>query len=220
VRLANPYLDYFFSLPPECRRDPRRPFRREPWSPEWLQFKAAVARAYAWAVPTRAAVGAIAARTSRVVEVGCGSGYWAWLLEQAGVDVVAVDSTPPPLAWHPVRLGGEVEVVKHPDRTLFLCWPPWATDMAYNALSWYRGDLVVYVGEWMAGSAELRFFSLLALDYEKVERVEIPQWVMRTDVLTIWRRRRPTRGSEAPAPGAGSTRPDRSSSDTPAGCRA
>jgi len=207
MRIVNPYLDYFYSLPPECRRDPLVPLDgRESWSTPWLQFKSSVASTYAWAVPTRTAVAAIAAHTSRVVEVGCGSGYWAWLLEQAGVDVLAIDTTPPPVAWHAVRLGTELEVAKHPDRTLFLCWPPWASEMAYNALSRYRGELVVYVGEWMGGSAEPRFFSLLAQEYEEADRVDIPQWFMRADRLTIWRarRRRSTPGSGAPAPASGS----------------
>ena len=205
TRIANPYLDYFVSLPLECRRDPRVPLDdRELSSPQWLQFKADVARTYAWAVPTREAIEAIARRAPRIVEVGAGSGYWAWLLAQAGVDVVAIDPAPPVAPWYPVQLGTELDVAWHADRTLFLCWPPWATDMAFNTLSIHRGDQVVYVGEWHGGNAEPKFFSLLEREYEQVERVEIPQWFMRADELTIWRRRA-TPGSAERAPGAAST---------------
>eukprot|EP00959_Pyramimonas_sp_CCMP1952_P210801 4411338-Pyramimonas_sp.AAC.2 len=36
----------------------------------------------------------------------------------------------------------------HQDKTLLLCWPPQHSPMALNALCSYRGDQVVYIGEW------------------------------------------------------------------------
>jgi len=190
MALVNPYLSYFHSLPPSCRRDPATPIvASELAFPDWLRFKAAVAGHYSWAVPTAASIDAIRRHTDRAVEVGCGSGYWAWLMEQRGIDVVAVDMTPPARAWHEVLLQGSEAVIEHPERALFLCWPPWGTSMAFDTLSAYRGDLVVYVGEWLAGSAEARFFGLLSAAFEVIDVVDIPQWFMRTDRLTIHRRR-------------------------------
>jgi hypothetical protein len=189
--IANPYLSYFLSLPPACRRDPLTLVdAREALFPDWLGFKNAVASTYAWAVPTEEAVLAIAQHAPRVIEVGAGSGYWAWLLAQAGVDVLAFDAQPPPQGWFPVAPGTEFEPARHPDRALLLCWPPWNTRMAQNALASHAGDTVVYIGEWLGGSAEPRFFNRLATDYEVVDFVAIPQWWMRADVLTIHRRRR------------------------------
>eukprot|EP00850_Spirogloea_muscicola_P019451 SM000190S04887 [mRNA] locus=s190:270549:273005:- [translate_table: standard] len=61
-------------------------------------------RLYAWGVPTRAALEAIASASPRGViepskeltpaQVGAGTGYWAHLLQQRGVPVVAVDRRP------------------------------------------------------------------------------------------------------------------------------
>jgi SAM-dependent methyltransferase len=191
LSLDNPYLTYFAALPPACRRDATRPVdTSELGAPQWLQFKAAVAAHFAWAVPTAAAIDAIRRQTDRVIEIGCGSGYWAWLMKQRGIDVVAVDTMPRAWAWHEILLQGHEVVVEHPERALFLCWPPWGTRMAFDTLSAYRGDLVIYVGEWMGGSAEAHFFSLLSTAFEVVDAVDIPQWVMRTDRLTLHRRRR------------------------------
>ena len=188
--LANPYLAYFDSLPASCRSDPLvAPDAREALVPGWLEFKTAVASAYAWAVPTEEAILAIARHAPRLLEIGAGSGYWSWLLAQAGADVVAVDAQPAPRTWFPVRPGGELEAALHPDRALFLCWPPWNAPMALNALLCHAGDTVVYVGEWLGGNAEPRFFDRLAREYELVESVAIPQWWMRRDAVTIHRLR-------------------------------
>ncbi|PNW76347.1 hypothetical protein CHLRE_12g552827v5 [Chlamydomonas reinhardtii] len=46
-----------------------------------------------WAIPSAEALEVIAQQSGgRVVEVGAGTGYWAWLLARRGVDVVAVDN--------------------------------------------------------------------------------------------------------------------------------
>ncbi|HEY6960507.1 MAG TPA: hypothetical protein VI408_01320 [Gaiellaceae bacterium] len=157
--------------------------------PEWHAFKNRVASTYAWAVPTEEAVAAVARHAPRVVEVGAGSGYWAWMLSQAGVDVVAFDASPPGWTWHPVAVGTELAVMSYPERALFLCWPPWNTAMAANALACHRGEVVVYVGEWNGGSAEPAFFARLADAYDVVEAVALPQWASRADLLTVHRLR-------------------------------
>lgn len=86
---------------------------------------------YAWAVPTEEAVRVIASH-GPVVEIGAGTGYWASLLRQVGTDVVAYDRSPHDNHWcvgtHSlVEVGGPEKASEHPDRTLFLCWPPYDT---------------------------------------------------------------------------------------------
>src|SRR4051794_21992422 len=62
--------------------------------------------AFAWAVPSDEAIEEIA-RHGPIVEIGAGTGYWAWLLAQAGADVLAYDRAPhAPPHWHEVREGG------------------------------------------------------------------------------------------------------------------
>lgn len=190
MTLLNPYLSFFLSLPPSFWRHPCvLEDDRELSSPDWLRLKSAIASHFAWAVPTQEAIECIRKYAGRVLEIGCGSGYWAWLMEQAGIDVLAWDTTVPPFAWHDVRLGNEIEVMRHPDRTLFLCWPPWGSEMAARALTYYTGNYIIYVGEWMGGCANARFFALLTSCFEAVETVALPQWFMRSDSLTVFRRR-------------------------------
>jgi hypothetical protein len=190
VALCNPYLTFFQSLPESFRRDPSVPqSTAEIGMPDWLRLKAAIATHFSWAVPTDQAIGTIASHASRVVEIGCGSGYWAWLMQQAGIAVTAVDQTMPTLAWHPIELGNELASAKHPDKALFLCWPPWGTTMAEQAVANYAGTCVIYVGEWLGGNAEPGFFVRLVRDFDMIAIVPIPQWYMRTDSLMVFKRR-------------------------------
>jgi hypothetical protein len=191
VKLDNPYLSFFQALPVSFRRNPSDPLSSmELAMPEWLRLKSAIATHFAWAVPTDEAIDLIRSYGSSVIEIGCGSGYWAWLMQQAGINVIAIDSIPPPFSWHTVEPGDELVVALHPDKTLFLCWPPWGSAMAYRALINYTGSNVIYVGEWLGGSADLWFFARLNRDFEAIAASAIPQWFMRNDSLIVFRRRK------------------------------
>jgi hypothetical protein len=95
---------------------------------------------FSWAVPSPEVIEALV-QFSPIVEIGCGRGYWADLLQKAGADVRPYDVAPPhksfnnewhkqlkegfPRAWTEVHFGNQAvlhDVAK--DRTLFLCWPP------------------------------------------------------------------------------------------------
>src|ERR1700682_372058 len=105
---------------------------RAPGGPTAFERRVACVRRYAFGVPNRAALEAIA-RCAPIVELGAGAGYWAYLLRNRGVDIVAYDLAPPdqvsnaykfePRTWTEVRLGGVEILEKFADRALFLCWP-------------------------------------------------------------------------------------------------
>jgi len=190
MALANPYVAFFRALPPSCWRVASiPPSACELGHPDWLAWKVAIARHFSWAVPTDEAIAAIGRYATTVVEIGAGSGYWAWLMRQAGIAVAAFDTDPPAFTWTGVAKGDERALLVYPKSTLFLCWPPWGTAMAANALTLHRDDYVIYVGEWMGGNADARFFALLAAEFEGIDAVEIPQWHNRDDHLLVFRRR-------------------------------
>ena len=141
-------------------------------SKNYVDHRTWVTSQWAWAIPDPQVITFIvewlAGRS--VVELGAGSGYWAWLLAQSGVDVRAYDrapighedswfkgtrgsrsaqSTAPPKEWHPVFEGDEsvLALPENADRVLFLCWPNYNSTFAYDALKAYQGDYVIYVGE-------------------------------------------------------------------------
>lgn len=126
---------------------------------------------YAWSIPTPYDIYWMkdCLAGDGLVESGAGSGYWAWQLRQAGVDVVAYDPNIPGShkyanqAHSEVLLHDHTCVEQHPDRALFLCWPRYGEPDAFNALSLYRGDMLFYAGEQDAGcTGDEDFFKMLS----------------------------------------------------------
>jgi len=160
-------------------------------------------RKYSYAIPTCEAIDAIA-RHSPIIEIGAGSGYWAYLLKLVGADVLALDnySWCPPGAspdcvwgkiWTRVDRGGVHEIPLHPHRTLFLCWPPYAEPLAADCLKVYTGSKFLFVGESVGGYAggctgDDEFHKMLYEQWDLVERVDLPQWPGINDDLQIYER--------------------------------
>jgi hypothetical protein len=172
---------------------------RAPTGPTAFERRVACVRRYAFGVPNRAALEAIA-RYAPIVELGAGTGYWAYLLRNRGVDIVAYDAAPPgqapnaykfePRAWTQVVLGGVEVLDQYANRTLFLCWPGYQDTFADAALARFTGHVLIYVGEQAGGhTANDAFFDRLGRDWAAGEQVAIPQWSGAHDCLSIFHRR-------------------------------
>lgn len=222
----NPYWEQVRKLPGEdltLKYDRRWEPRAFPWPPgvPWRRGKPSdtgpgreeLVRRYAWAIPDPATLAFVVAHAGpRIVELGAGTGYWAWQLAQLGLDVVAYDLHPPDQpgstyhsprdeqwrptlaprpVFHPVRRGGTPRALAHPDRTLLLCWPPYATPMATRALRAYQGDRLVYVGEGPGGcNGDDRFHTQLDRWWREVDTHRPVQWWGVHDWVTVYDRAR------------------------------
>src|SRR5258708_22788797 len=197
TQISNPYLD-------EVRKFPRNELEweyRHIWKPEPYPWRGDnfpeengkritrddLCGKYAWSIPDPASLQFVAqALWAKALEIGAGTGYYAHLLSQMGVDMLCFDLHPPqhtrPKHWHrprndnhngllgitrevfyDVRGGGPLIAAKHPDRALFLCWPPYEDEMAYHTLQAYQGQRLVYIGEGEGGcTADTPSFPLLA----------------------------------------------------------
>jgi hypothetical protein len=155
-------------------------------------------RRYAFGVPDRAALAAIK-KYAPIVELGAGTGYWAYLLRNRGVDIVAYDLAPPgqapndykfePRTWTEVQKGGVEILEQYAERALFLCWPGYQVTFAADALSRFTGNVLIYVGEDAGGhTANAAFFERLTHEWVLEEQVAIPQWSGAHDRLSIFRR--------------------------------
>ena len=132
---------------------------------ERFEWRTYLCTNFAWAVPNEAAIQAIASLNQPILEIGAGTGYWAWLLTQRNVDIAAYDLVDSHDGEkHRFRHGlvqdGGVEQVScedHAGRTLMLCWPDIVGDEAstdadrgsfgVDTLKAYKGGTVIYVGE-------------------------------------------------------------------------
>lgn len=187
--------DEHVTLGPDGLVDPRGELSLEDRARKfWMELRGRWVKRYSWAIPNREAVETVATHDP-LVEIGAGTGYWAYLLEQAGADVVCYDPAQPGPdreRWHEVRRGG-VEVLRNApfdDRALFVCWPPFYETLAADALETYGGDAVIYVGEGPGGcNATRAFFEALEAGSWRLEReIRIPRWPGVEDSVRIYER--------------------------------
>jgi hypothetical protein len=126
--------------------------------------RAAIAR-YGFAVPTEEAIGVLRDQSpDGVVEIGAGTGYWARIAHDAGIDVVAYDIAPAPSVdnrwfagsarWYHVERADHRAVTQHANRTLLVVWPTKNEVWPVEAIDLYAaagGRTLVYVGEGPGG---------------------------------------------------------------------
>lgn len=184
----NPYLELFRLL----MSSPSRLLDLE-------ERRRELASLFSWAIPTEAALEALA-RHAPLIECGAGMGYWLALLRARGVDAIGYDRSRPGKrnawhrrtrrAWTAVGRLKSIEAARgHPERTLVLCWPPYDDDAAsYDVLRAYRGNTVIHVGEREGASGSVRFHRELALNWTLVEELELPHWPRLQDRVMVYRR--------------------------------
>jgi hypothetical protein len=195
----NPYLREFERLSPELAAPPdyADPLHRRSGLSSYHRRVWCVRR-YAFAIPTEAAL-SVLARFAPIVELGAGTGYWAHLLRQRGVDCLAFDTAPPDQSPNPHRFGaftwtavqrGGIEVLRdHAKRALLLCWPPYRDPFAAHALTAYTGDILLYIGEAAGGhTADDSFFAQLQREWLPLQEVPLPNWPGTADRLVVYRR--------------------------------
>lgn len=172
-------------------------------------------RQYCWAIPDPESCAFVAGFLGpRAVEIGAGTGYWAWQLSQLDVDMVAYDKWPPDQIttndWHspldadgqlrgilrdcyfPLHFGGPQRLSDHADRALFLCWPPYDDPMASECLSYYRGGTrLVYIGEGDGGcTGDATFFERLRRDWVKIAQRCPAHWAGIHDWIEVYERKK------------------------------
>ena len=155
------------------------------------QYRREWAKKYAWAIPNAEAIERIV-EESPIVEIGAGTGYWAWLIDQKGGDIICYDVDPPTdeEAWYDVKWGDHEKASAFPNRTLFLSWVSYNEDWGLKALKNYEGDTVIVIGEGSGGcTGDSGFHSRLAHNWKVVDSVNIPQWYGIHDYMRVYKRK-------------------------------
>ena len=191
---------------PSTRCPPHDPFcqcfaRRLHFGAE-ESYRQGLARRFSYVLP-EAHLLEVVRRHSPLVELGAGTGYWTYLLRVMGADVIAYDNTPVSgprenryhldvSPWTDVLQGDLPVLSHHGDRSLFVCWPPTYSAL-WEALTFYEGRCVIYVGDHGVRAARLAGLG------DAFHRVEVhPAIAMdpapgRPPELSVWLRRPPRR---------------------------
>lgn len=158
--------------------------------------RAACVNKYGFAIPTMEALNALL-QLGPIIEVGAGSGYWAYELRKLGADIVASDLETDESTkrwktkWTEMEKISAVEAVaKYRDRSLFMCWPSYEEDWSGLALAEYRGDRFALVAEDRLGCVGGRtLWDEIDANWEETRHIHIPQWDGIHDGLSIYRRK-------------------------------
>lgn len=144
---------------------------------------------------------------SPIVELGAGNGYYAWILEQMGAEVIAIDKNPVtegknwfylnPFgfprrivhSWSNVRKGDSeiLESAQYEDYTMLLCWPP-RNAMALKALFYYPGHRIIFIGN-KGNCATAAFYDKLEKEWRLETSIKTGGWdFIHTEYLEIYSR--------------------------------
>lgn len=145
---------------------------------------------YSFAIPDEDAIQTLV-KYSPLIEIGAGSGYWAYLADSMGANIIAFDNMSRMYSeqWYTVQNQNSEISKEYPERTLFLCWPENKSKMGETAVRNYEGDTVILVGEHegrCTGNDSL--YSLLKSQYTLQKTQEIPNWYSIQDYLFIYTR--------------------------------
>lgn len=145
--------------------------------PEFHFLRESCCSLFSCAIPCETVLSSIkSVSLGKVIEIGSGLGYFAHLLQQYGVDVIAVDNGSEKLPKHfsyfpaTIRQDGAKYLLENDgcaDRALFLCW----SRKASQCVEHYKGDTVIVIGE--------KCCSYPLTDsgaWKAIESIEIPTW--------------------------------------------
>lgn len=154
---------------------------------------------YAWTITDPDTVAFVAEYSNgALVDPMAGTGYWGWVLAQAGTDVVSFDRDPRGNHWHAgcdlftdvLRGDGAEVAAQYADRTLLLAWPPYDTSDGLDILTAFRGERVIYIGEGDGGcTGNDAMHSTLAHRWIEVAHRVPVQWFGMHDVVTVYDRK-------------------------------
>uniref|UniRef100_H3B168 Uncharacterized protein n=2 Tax=Latimeria chalumnae TaxID=7897 RepID=H3B168_LATCH len=160
---------------------------------------------FSFSVPSPEVIKCITDLRLSIISAGAGTGYWEFLLQHQGVDVLAFDANtiyPLEMRYTEILTGGPETLQQFPDRALFLSWPDAeeSSTFSLDCLSYYTGDTVCHVGELLGetqsanpwGQSTSRDFQLaLAEDFCCVCRIRLPSWPGHMDSFTVWKKKNP-----------------------------
>lgn len=165
------------------------------------RVRAWACRHYSWAIPNEEAIIEIG-RHSPIIEVGAGLGYWARLIadyhREKGQVITHIcydwgkqgEGNNWGKPHFQVNKGEPKDAFSFGIRrefTLFLCWPPRAKDtpMLKECLDLYRGNTILYIGEWNGTNG---WDSRLETEWRLEKKIAIPCWATLHDTLHVFSR--------------------------------
>jgi hypothetical protein len=151
---------------------------------------------FGFGVPSQDILRAIIRHSTRIVEIGSGTGFWARLLSDAGADIIA---TNPEIEdkyaftigtyFKTLSMEATEAVLAHPDRDVLCIWPCYDENWAASAIrAMIPGRILFYIGEDYGCTADEDFRDVLEQDFERIDHQPMPQFPGLHDELFVYRK--------------------------------
>lgn len=151
---------------------------------------------FSFALPSAETVQAIRGRTTRLLDVGAGTGFWSHVIDPDGTTIMATDlgagETQQVIgAFRPVlTMDGATAVRAHPDRDVLCVWPTLGSGWLKKVAEAMESErLLFYVGEWGGCTADDATHAYLSEAFDPVDLVAIPLFPGIRDRLHVMRKR-------------------------------
>jgi len=166
------------------------------------KFRSELIRNFSFAIPTEEAINELI-KYNPLIEIGAGTGYWAYLINKYGGDIIAFDNNERDDEWNnvskekyfkknwfDVKYGNEKMILNFPNRTLFMCWIEYGSEIGLECLKLYKKNYFLYIGEDGGGCcATDSFFDYLKKHWKLKKTINIPQWSGIRDYFNIFKRK-------------------------------
>lgn len=147
---------------------------------------------YSWAIPSKKSINELVEiiGNKKVLEIGAGTGLWAYLLSYYGINIIATDISPPNYCFTKVeKLNSELAAKKYKYDVLFICWSHFESDADKEAIENFNGDLIINVGESEGGCTGQYFFTEKFIkSFHLHKEIVIPNWYGIHDCVQVYKR--------------------------------
>lgn len=153
-----------------------------------------------WAIPTIDAIKSIVqfAESDQILEICSGLCLWARLIKECDGNIIATDSFAyqqtsqtsqiTPFIDSVYKMDAVTAVKTFKTNVLLICWPNYNDSYAYDALSIFKGNKLVYIGEYGGCTADEQFHNLLEQKWRCVNEIDIPTWQGIYDCIYMYER--------------------------------
>jgi hypothetical protein len=144
-----------------------------------------------WSIPDKKSIDITTKYSQgKILSVGSGRGLWEAFIKKQK-EIIATDINPPFETFLDVeQISGTDAIKKYEDHTtLFLNWPPYRTSLAYDCITNFKGNTLIYVGERENGcTADKKFFDVLEKDWKCILSYEIIRWYDINDSIFVYQK--------------------------------
>lgn len=114
----------------------------------WPKARQKLVEKYGWGIPTESTISQISAvaQTHPIFDIGAGTGYISWLVQNHGGDVIPIDISPPRNTWTRVYQMDFTDLIADRVHSVLLVWPPARSPVAVECLNTLSPQTVFFIG--------------------------------------------------------------------------